>query len=622
MSLRIFFITLIETDAMIFKKDKAIDKVFIKDMVSIEKMTDVVSGKVVFDREVPRDKFLAVYDFSRKETGDKYLEDWRDGAWIYRGTSIGSITSSKLTINATQNSPSAVLEILNTGTEPVLRKLRLRVSNLPAGSSFYWQGPGFRLDITGDGEHNIEFTAQAGQWLSLRAGGDYTFETPVIIEQLPEIDHNLVRDLTGNGYDLRVHNMTHKGMSGRGGYLQDFTDGAWIVNVASNVSSTGFKITSLPAAGTQQYYPNAGVNQQTPFKIRFKISGVLPEMKLYFGTGTNDIERAIINADGEYEYVNSSAANLGFRSEAGVLQSGLNIIVEQLPEYPGAMVFDGEDDYARSVKLFPAFENNDYSIIADFDIISTPTANNATVIRKQQFYLLSGITGDLFWYNVNGSGSARVPVSNDFRFFTNNLAFTPNGDVFLNNRSIIDDIVSDLFIAGAPGQVCTAIAIRHLLVANGANLSYEACVNALERAREGTLVSRKVRYIRDWASGSSVSANTHWYEIQALDKAGNNIALGKPVTSDKTIYSPQNITDGNFDTRANGVANAGLQYVQIDLEGVYDIESVRVLRFPNRTFHDTKLEISDNGVTWHTVFDSAIEGEYVETAEGRNHVLI
>ncbi len=36
-----------------------------------------------------------------------------------------------------------------------------------------------------------------------------------------------------------------------------------------------------------------------------------------------------------------------------------------------------------------------------------------------------------------------------------------------------------------------------------------------------------------------------------------------------------------------------------------------------RTYHNTKTQVSDDGATWYTVFDSAVSGEYVETAAGK-----
>jgi len=61
--------------------------------------------------------------------------------------------------------------------------------------------------------------------------------------------------------------------------------------------------------------------------------------------------------------------------------------------------------------------------------------------------------------------------------------------------------------------------------------------------------------------------------------------------------------------------------MQLDLWELYDIETVNVTHFftDGRTFFDTKTEVSADGVNWTTIFDSAVDGTYVETSEGRSY---
>jgi hypothetical protein len=65
------------------------------------------------------------------------------------------------------------------------------------------------------------------------------------------------------------------------------------------------------------------------------------------------------------------------------------------------------------------------------------------------------------------------------------------------------------------------------------------------------------------------------------------------------------------------VIPGGLQNVTIDLEKTYMIGKIVVMHdFHAKTqFHDTKTEVSEDGVTWYTVFDSAVSGEYPEYVE-------
>ena len=66
-------------------------------------------------------------------------------------------------------------------------------------------------------------------------------------------------------------------------------------------------------------------------------------------------------------------------------------------------------------------------------------------------------------------------------------------------------------------------------------------------------------------------------------------------------------------------AGSRLHYVQLDLGAVYSVNKVNVWHYScdGRTYHNTKTEVSENGTDWYTVFDSAVSGEYAETASGR-----
>lgn len=66
---------------------------------------------------------------------------------------------------------------------------------------------------------------------------------------------------------------------------------------------------------------------------------------------------------------------------------------------------------------------------------------------------------------------------------------------------------------------------------------------------------------------------------------------------------------------------AGLQSVIITLSMAQDISSVKVWHFysDNRTYNNTKTEISEDGTTWTTLFDSAVSGAYAETAAGKTY---
>ncbi len=82
------------------------------------------------------------------------------------------------------------------------------------------------------------------------------------------------------------------------------------------------------------------------------------------------------------------------------------------------------------------------------------------------------------------------------------------------------------------------------------------------------------------------------------------------------------LVDGDKATGTNyfGSSTANT-YVQLDLGTTYMIGKIIVWHQydDGRTYHNTKTEVSQDGTTWTTVFDSAVDGEYVETSTG--HII-
>jgi phage minor structural protein len=136
-----------------------------------------------------------------------------------------------------------------------------------------------------------------------------------------------------------------------------------------------------------------------------------------------------------------------------------------------------------------------------------------------------------------------------------------------------------------------------------------------------------VRYIRDWSNGSSANTANHWVEIQAIDQAGTNRALGKTPTTNATTnptYPLSRITDGTVDTNlyasTSGVQNA---YVQIDLGANYDIGRILVHKYwyDARQYYGIKTEVSSDGVNWRLIWDNdAWAGRYKENANGHTRM--
>lgn len=143
-----------------------------------------------------------------------------------------------------------------------------------------------------------------------------------------------------------------------------------------------------------------------------------------------------------------------------------------------------------------------------------------------------------------------------------------------------------------------------------------------------------IKYIRDWLNGSTSNSGNHWVEIMAFNSSGTNVALNKTVTGDPnySFYSFSQ-SSGDLQMLTNGVTSydpyietcikgtttcvSGLAYVQVDLGGIYNIKYVKTFHYwSDSRMYNNKLEVSEDGVTWTTLYDSDVYGKRVETGNG------
>lgn len=138
----------------------------------------------------------------------------------------------------------------------------------------------------------------------------------------------------------------------------------------------------------------------------------------------------------------------------------------------------------------------------------------------------------------------------------------------------------------------------------------------------------KIRYIRDSIRGNNENNFCHWTEIQAIDYAGENIALNKVVSCSHTPNEGtlSLVTDGTVEASSyiyfQNTANDMIT-ITIDLVDIYDIDVINIWHgfLKIRTYKNAVLETSIDGVNWTTIFNSETDGRYEESEEGKSHKL-
>lgn len=175
-------------------------------------------------------------------------------------------------------------------------------------------------------------------------------------------------DKTGNGHDLQMKNFAWGGMSGVGGYKQDYKGNRWTyASSRADIFYTGnfINVTSVKINSVQLYYQAYG--GQPSFTVpsySVKVSGLVEGQNLDYRSSNGLILN--IKEDGIYRLPEFEfSANGGFYGfQLNKIQESCNITIEQLPLYPGALVFDGVDDYGVCENFPILTKEKGYTVVA------------------------------------------------------------------------------------------------------------------------------------------------------------------------------------------------------------------------------------------------------------------
>lgn len=179
-------------------------------------------------------------------------------------------------------------------------------------------------------------------------------------------------DKTGNGHDLQMKNFAWGGMSGVGGYVQNFNNfknNATVDKVRiDEQSSNSIKVTILTTGISNAIYIPKNIYQfNKSYSIKISSEGYNEgDLSLSFyasSVSTATTVKVPLNPNGitEIPAIKEDDFLAVYINVSGKVGS---FTVEQLPLYPGALVFDGVDDWAGCDNLPLLPKEKGYSIIA------------------------------------------------------------------------------------------------------------------------------------------------------------------------------------------------------------------------------------------------------------------
>lgn len=213
-------------------------------------------------------------------------------------------------------------------------------------------------------------------------------------------------DKTGNGHDIQLKNFSWKGMSGVGGYKFNFLSNEWIIDNNQVSKKYSYKIVINNKRNSVQLHNRINLGH---IKITLKITGIeinKSTFRVYDNVGREHAQDYTKDGIYEIDYTANEGANIiyfyVFGGNMGQLENPITI--EQLPLYPGALVFDGVDDYGTCDNFPILTKEKGYTVVALRSYISTNTAYliyNGNAISEAAFVFERSDLKDTYSWGKN-----------------------------------------------------------------------------------------------------------------------------------------------------------------------------------------------------------------------------
>lgn len=241
----------------------------------------------------------------------------------------------------------------------------------------------------------------------------------------PEADWYL-KDFSGNGHDMQLYNYAKKGNSGVGRYSADFKSFDWTVGISQKQHNKA----TISLNGRLCNHAAIEVDE-----MKVNIIGNVTELIYWYIANPDDTARSEIRLTSGINTLPKSYAkddgqiyNIGFAYISGDSE----ITITQIPDYEGALVSDGKDDYGKAEGL-PIFK--DYTVAADRALIGDGQGAFMTKSSEIQMgaFGLEIATGE----QMSFGNSLHTNIVNKDRSITYMSTYSYNGQ--LNTKGTRED---------------------------------------------------------------------------------------------------------------------------------------------------------------------------------------
>lgn len=370
-------------------------------------------------------------------------------------------------------------------------------------------------------------------------------------------------DFSGNGHNMKLYNLNWDKQSGIGSYPFSFKDYNYFSDRADvSVNKSNFVLTAN-FDGNNFLEINTKNTEVPSFKIKAEGIDTITNGRLAYRIAASDgsISVKYISEDGEYEIPGSplteNAAHSGFYVSGGI-NDNVRVKVTIIPDYEGALVSDGIDDYGK-VENLPIYK--DYTVVADREMLG---ATDGGVFLKGEDFREGAFSFDYTNESSSFGGSVQKLVDTK-RLISYQSKYVNNG-ININAGTATDTDKLWLAKLGNSNRYSKLALWSFLLFPY--SLSEFLLERQLKRYKLGTLYPDMVEF------RPIVKSNREYSSISYSVNPGEYISVDSMVTITVTL---SNTSDKLIDVSCNAISDISVS----GDNGVYKITG-KVVKSPQK----------------------------------------
>lgn len=358
-----------------------------------------------------------------------------------------------------------------------------------------------------------------------------------------------LKDFSGNGHDMQLYNYAKKLNSGIGKYIEDFTVWSKIGNFVT-ITDTSLIVTN----GINKNWLLSRISSNSTIEsFKVKITGIPSggTLSYLYTKSKEDTEATYLKIKEDGVYVLPSTvitdANISIGFSVGYFEDYTGLIIEQIPDYEGALVSDGKDDYGKAEGL-PILK--DYTVAVDRAIIGTNKQVDGGVSAKCLEHNNGSYVIDYLDGSFSYGGYLRVVptidriISYQSKYISNGKAISPVNTIDAN----------EIYIAklGIEEKHSTIAVWSYLLFPY--SLSEFLLERQLKKYKLGTLYPNMVEWGPIYSSNVNEYTVTKTTIFNKTDQTDLTIGKHYPIGSQIRFYvKPNGISDEVTSIKVNGV---------------------------------------------------------------------